>query len=82
MGKLIEGKMRRDNLVMVRFSEDEYTRLRNVMETAGARNTSEFIRQVVADRVEVGCGPLQAALAKIDQRLQELQQLAAGGDRL
>lgn len=75
MGSVREGGLKRDRMVNLRFSPREFESIQQFVAATGGRSTSETLRDIVFERLQLGCSPVAIALAKIDKRLEELQQL-------
>jgi hypothetical protein len=66
----------RNNLITVRLLEEEHQRLKNACESGGARSISDFVREIIVQRVTSSRSPGTAHLAgdleTIAVKLEEL----------
>jgi hypothetical protein len=78
MGSLHAGAMNRHKMVNFRCSTEEWQKLQAAARAHGARSVGEYLRDVVFAPAPSGDRVINAALAKVTKRLQELQQLNPG----
>jgi hypothetical protein len=78
MGKLYAGTLKRSKMVNFRLSDDEWQKLQTAAKDHGARSIGDYLRDVVFPNQATGDRVISAALTRITQRLEELQQLKPG----